>query len=162
MPFESKSWLVWVLLTIAVPMGCSARSGAIDYPEGYRHWTHIKTGVVDKTHPLFEDFGGFHHVYANRAAFEALRSQSTYPDGAAFVFDLLVAKPFPGGIGHGERRRLDVMQKDAKTFASTGGWGFGSFEEGTRDPVEQNVVDKCYACHEPQKPKDYVFSEFRE
>jgi hypothetical protein len=41
---------------------------AILYPEGYRRWTHIKSGVVGPEHPNVK-YRGFNHVYANEKAF---------------------------------------------------------------------------------------------
>ncbi|MCS6966778.1 MAG: cytochrome C, partial [Candidatus Kapabacteria bacterium] len=48
-------------------------ANTIRYPEGYRSWTHIKTAILHPGHPLYNDFGGIHHVYANAKAAEALR-----------------------------------------------------------------------------------------
>ena len=46
----------------------------VDYPEGWRDWTHIKSMVIfDKVHPLFDAFGGIHHVYGNDAAVKHTR-----------------------------------------------------------------------------------------
>jgi hypothetical protein len=122
---------------------------------------HIKTSLIDEKHPLFEAFGGIHHIYANGKALLAIRSNSEFADGSVFVFDLLVAVAFNGGISEGKRRRLDVMEKNRAKFSSTGGWGFESFEGSTQQRVDQNVVEKCYSCHEPQVDKDYVFSDYR-
>src|SRR5688572_1634215 len=63
----------------------------VSYPEGYREWTHVKSMVIQKGHPLFDAFGGMHHIYANPAAADALRASKSFPDGAVFVFDLLTA-----------------------------------------------------------------------
>jgi hypothetical protein len=60
-------------------------------PEGYREWTHVKSMVIQRGHPLFDTFGGIHHVYANPAAADALRTSSAFPDGAVLIFDLLTA-----------------------------------------------------------------------
>ena len=37
----------------------------VPYPTGYRDWSHIKSMVIEEGHPLFEAFGGIHHIYAN-------------------------------------------------------------------------------------------------
>lgn len=158
--FNYRIYLISILFVTPLCSSYSAEPEIIDYPEGYRYWTHVKTVVVDESHELFENFGGFHSTYANKQALQALQNKSTYPDGSVFVFDLSVAEPFPGGIFEGKRRRLDVMQKDSKAFASTGGWGFGSFIGDSRVMVVQNVHEKCFACHMPQEQKDYVYSEF--
>jgi uncharacterized protein YukJ len=56
-------------------------------PKGWRDWTHITTGVIysDK-HPLFKDFGGVHHIYANKVAAQAYkRGAKKFPDGSIIV-----------------------------------------------------------------------------
>ena len=149
------------LLVVPIYPVYSAEEGKIDYPLEYRNWHHTKTSLIDEKHPLFEAFGGIHHIYANEKALRAVRSDSEYADGSVFVFDLLVAVAFDGGISEGKRRRLDVMEKNKRRFASTGGWGFESFTGSTQQLVEQNVVEKCYSCHESQVDKDHVFSDYR-
>jgi hypothetical protein len=36
------------------------------YPEGYRTSVHTKSMVVQEGHLLYPQFGGIHHIYANR------------------------------------------------------------------------------------------------
>ena len=53
------------------------------------------------------------------------------------------------------------MLKDAKKYASTGGWGFQAWAGG--DPTKPLVTDAatmCFACHTPQKASDYTFSTY--
>ncbi len=56
------------------------------------------------------------------------------------------------------------MQRDAKKFAATGGWGFEGFTGG--DPKQRavgaNAKTACFDCHAPQKDTGYVFSTWRE
>jgi hypothetical protein len=139
-----------------------AQDGAkVSYPEGYRRWAHVKSMVIEEGHPLFEAFGGIHHVYANEKALKALAAgKGQYPDGAVLVFDLLEAVEDGDAIVEGKRKVVGVMQRDAKRFAATGGWGFEGFKGDTR---ERAVTDMraCYDCHAPQKDRGFVFSELR-
>ena len=53
------------------------------------------------------------------------------------------------------------MVKDAKKYASTGGWGFQAWAGG--DPKKPLVTEPgkmCFACHTPQKANDYTFSTY--
>jgi hypothetical protein len=159
-----RKTLLAVLLLAAA--GAGAKEGAKDggkvsYPEGYRRWPHVKSMVIQEGHPLFEAFGGIHHVYANEKALKALAAgKGQYPDGAVFVFDLLEAVEDGNAIAEGDRKIVGVMQKSSKRFAATGGWGFEGFKGDTR---ERAVTDmrSCFECHEPQKERGYVFSELR-
>ncbi len=139
----------------------SASNDKVDYPEGYRQWTHVKSMVLQKGHPLYETFGGIHHIYVNAKALEAMKAGKPYPDGSVLVFDLLEAKMENNAIVEGARKVVGVMQKDAKGFASTGGWGFEGFKGDTQERVVKNAQTACYACHTSQKENDYVFSTYR-
>ena len=51
------------------------------------------------------------------------------------------------------------MVKDAKKYASTGGWGFGRFVDGI--PVDEAQHRTCVPCHEAHvKDHDLVFTRF--
>lgn len=139
----------------------SETAQTVAYPEGYRGFTHVKSMVIQSGHPLFEGFGGIHHVYANPAALSALKSGASFPDGAVLVFDLLDAPVDGGAVSEGARKVVAVMHKDSKRFASTGGWGFEGFKADTRERLVSNPTTQCFACHEPRKAQDYTFSRWR-
>ncbi|MFQ5630009.1 MAG: cytochrome P460 family protein, partial [bacterium] len=105
----------------------SASDNKVDYPEGYRSWVHVKSLILQEGHPLYEAFGGIHHVYANEAALAAMKAGKSYPDGAVLVFDLLEANAADNAISEGARKVVGVMQKDSEKFAVTGGWGYEGF-----------------------------------
>lgn len=132
----------------------------VKYPEGYRGWVHVKSMVIEEGHPLHNAFGGIHHIYANKKALEGLEKNS-YADGAVFVFDLLEASKNENAITEGSRKVLGVMEKKRARFASTGGWGFEAFKGDTTERVVKDPKADCFACHEPQKSTDFIFSKYR-
>ncbi|MFN0041310.1 MAG: cytochrome P460 family protein [Burkholderiales bacterium] len=133
----------------------------VPYPDGYRDWTHVKSMVIQKGHPLFDAFGGIHHLYANKKALKGYRS-GKFPDGSVIIFDLLESSDAGNALVEGPRKVVGVMHKDAKRYAATGGWGFEGFKGDTRDrAVGNNAATACYECHTAQKDKDYVFSAWR-
>ncbi len=134
---------------------------SVKYPEGYRQWTQVKSMVIQQGHPLFESFGGIHHIYANKKALEAMKKGKPYPDGSVLVFDLLEAKTDNNAIVEGPRKIIGVMEKDSVRFAQTGGWGFEGFKDDTRERAVTDPKGACFNCHEPQKKTDYVFSSYR-
>ena len=98
-----------------------------------------------------------------------------FPDGAkmakihwtATTKDSYPAKPLVAGPLHD----VDLMVKDSKRFADSGGWGYGAFEfdtatdsfrpANTSDQPPQGNDAKCgAACHTVVKARDYVFTEF--
>jgi hypothetical protein len=52
---------------------------------------------------------------------------------------------------------VQVMVKDSRKYAATGGWGFGRFVNGK--PVDEAQHRTCFACHEAHaEGHDYVFT----
>ncbi|MFN3694215.1 MAG: cytochrome P460 family protein [Ignavibacterium sp.] len=133
----------------------------IAYPDGYRNWTHVKTLILEKGHPLYEAFGGIHHIYANKKALEGYKAGNKFSDGSVIVFDLLETVVADNAIAEGNRKVVGVMEKDSKKYKETGGWGFEGFKGDTKDRVVKNMYGECFSCHLSQKDKDYVFSEYR-
>lgn len=156
-----KAILTLVAACAALP--ALAADAVVPYPEGYRNWTHVKSMVIETGHPLHAPFGGIHHLYANAKAMQGYRS-GRFPDGAVIVFDLLEAPRADNAVTEGARKVAGVMHKDAKRYASTGGWGFEGFAAGdkTRLVVGKQAESACFACHAPQKDRDYVFSSLRD
>jgi hypothetical protein len=140
------------------------KTGANDvpYPTGFRRWAHVKTVLVGPQSPFFQDSGGIHHIYANEKAIEGYATRE-FPDGSVLVFDLLGTKEKDGVTGEGDRKRVDVMLKDSKRFAATGGWGFERFlgDSETDRPLTEEHRAACFTCHEQAKDHDFVFSTYR-
>jgi hypothetical protein len=152
-----------VLTSMALALPAFAADSQVPYPAGYRNWHHVKSMVIGKGHPLYEAFGGVHHLYANPKAVAGYKS-GKFPDGAIIVFDLLEAKLADDAVTEGARKVVGVMHKDATKYAATGGWGFEGFGGGDRKNrvVRDNAASACFACHTPQKDHDYVFSRLRD
>src|SRR6266853_686541 len=58
----------------------------------------------------------------------------------------------------GSPKNTQVMVKDSKKYAATGGWGFGDFKDGK--PSDESLHKACFPCHEPAKARDFVFSQY--
>ena len=136
-------------------------SAVVDYPEGYRNWAHVKTLTIENGHPLYEAFGGIHHIYANKKAMEGYRANRKFKDGSVIVFDLLETVRADNAVSEGNRKVVVVMQKDSKRFKNTGGWGFEGFRADTKERVVKDMYADCFSCHESEKESDYVFSQYR-
>jgi hypothetical protein len=133
----------------------------VKYPEGYRDWTHVKTLILEKGHPLYDAFGGIHHIYANKKALEGYKAGKKFKDGSVIVFDLLETVSADNAVAEGNRKVVGVMEKDSKKYKNTGGWGFEGFKGDSRERVVKNMEGDCFSCHLSQKDNDYVFSEYR-
>lgn len=154
------------MLTVLVAamwfVAMAAQTPAVPYPDGYRDWRHVKSMVIAQGHPLFEAFGGIHHIYANDVALKGYAS-GKFPDGSVIVFDLLEAHTKDNATTEGARTVLGVMHKDGTRWTATGGWGFEGFKGDSRTEraVGASAAKSCFACHAGQKATDYVFSRLR-
>jgi Cytochrome P460 len=132
----------------------------VPYPEGYRTWTHVKTGLVGPMNPNYATSGGYHHIYANERAMRGYNS-GVFPEGSILIFDVINIKEQNGNFQETDRKQLDVMMKDSTRYSSTGGWGYDEFlgDSHTERNVSQAVRIQCFNCH--AKNEDFVFSMFR-
>jgi Cytochrome P460 len=132
------------------------------YPDGFRLWSHVKSGVISPAHKTFERNGGFQHVYANEPAMVGYRSRE-FPEGSIIVFEWLEMRDNQGAFEEGPRRQIDVMVKDAQRFATTGGWGFLRFVKDSKTEVASTPTSQdCFACHDKLKKDGLVLSRYRE
>jgi hypothetical protein len=148
------SVLVWTLPAFA--------DSPLAYPEGYRNWVHVKSGLISPAHKSFAVMGGFQHIYANPQAMVGYRTHA-FPDGSVIVFDWLEMKDKDGAFEEGARRQVDVMVKDSKRFAKTGDWGFQRFAGDSKTELAATPTpQQCFACHDKLKKDDLVLSSYRQ
>ncbi len=117
---KSRFALFSVCALVTVALAAEAAKQAVNYSEGYRQWHLVLSLVIQKGHKDFEMFGGIHHIYANKKAFEARTKGKPYPDGAVFVNDVLEAAEKDNVMTKGPCRFIGVMQKKPKKAADTG------------------------------------------
>ena len=60
----------------------------VPYPDNFRSWSHVKSGVIGPQHKNFASSGGLHHVYANPEAMSGYRT-SKFPEQSVIVFEWL-------------------------------------------------------------------------
>jgi len=150
-----------MLMLVALTTIVAESADDLKLPIGYRSWFHVNTMVIDRASPLFEGLGGMHNVYANPGAVAALKKGGPYPNGSQFVTDLHDFTISDGSYVEGARKGVATMIKDSKRYASTGGWGFQFWDEGdAKKPQVTDAAKQCFACHEPKKDQDYVYSTY--
>jgi Cytochrome P460 len=153
-------------------------------PDGYRDWSLISVAAVGS--PLSD----LRAKLGNAVAMSAFRAgKIPFPDGTIIARlawkqmtsqetnDALqrgvtgklspdaIQKLLAGSFVAGAPTNVQVMVKDSKRWASTGGWGFAQFTDGKPDTGVQAgerlpVLSTCFACHAPAKGHDFVFSTY--
>jgi hypothetical protein len=160
MPHRARL-ITTTLAFVTVTVIAAESADDLKLPTGYRTWFHVNTMVIDKASPLFEGLGGMHNVYANASAAAALKKGGSYPNGSQFVTDLHDFTITEGSYVEGARKGVATMIKNSKRYASTGGWGFQFWAEGDgKKPQVTDSAKQCFACHEPKKDQDYVYSTY--
>ncbi|BBP99808.1 cytochrome P460 [Burkholderia sp. SFA1] len=129
----------------------------VTIPEGYRKWELI--APAEEAAPLDE----LRVVLGNPVAVAAIeKSTQPYPDGTILVklaYKRKQSPDFAPATVPGQPTTVQVMVKDSRRYASTGGWGFGRFVNGQPADIAQHQT--CFACHAARvKDRDYVFTRF--
>lgn len=127
----------------------------VTVPEGYRDWPLI--APAQEAAP----FNELRAVVGNAAAMRAFRDQRRpFPDGSILVkraWKHVPSPDFASASIPGDATTVQVMVKDSKRYATTGGWGYGRFIDG--QPVDEAQHRTCHACHAARvKDRDYVFT----
>jgi hypothetical protein len=150
-----------VIASMPITAGRADDDGAspifgVKIPAGYRQWEMV---AVSHEAGLDELRG----ILGNAAAIKAYQEKTLpFPDGT--IFAKLAWKHVPlagieGAFVTGPATTVQIMVKDSKKYASTGGWGFGRFIDGK--PVDEAQHQTCFACHEANvKGHDLVFTHF--
>jgi Cytochrome P460 len=141
--------------TLSAADGDSSPIFGVTIPVGYRQWE-----LIAPSH----EAGGFNELRAilgNPIAMKAYKEGTLpFPDGAMLAKLAWKREPsaeFSGAFVPGHATTVQIMVKDSKRYASTGGWGFGRFIDGR--PVDRAQHETCFGCHQANvKDHDIVFT----
>ena len=156
----------------AVVVSTAARSGqangeaapifGVTIPPGYRDWQLISVTQEEG------DFNQLRAALGNETAMKAYREGTIpFPDGTIIValhWKRVASDEDNKAFGRvqafvaGPPANIQIMVKDSKKFAATGGWGFGDFTDGK--PADAAKHKTCFPCHEPFKGQDFVFTRY--
>ena len=134
-----------------------------DIPTGYRDWRLVS---VAREEGSLDDIRA---ILGNDVAIKTYREgRPPFPDGTviarlAWSYDPSEENNKVFGrrqsfvAGH-PKNGVQFMVKDSKKYASTGGWGYGQFDDGK--PAGAAVLNTCFACHAAVKERDLVFTRY--
>ena len=148
------------ILFPAVPVATAAdivaAPSGVTIPKGYRNWQVVAPSQRD-------DKDEIRVILGNNIAMRALRANRLpFPDGAILAklaWKRVKSTEFDNTFVPGEPQRIEFMEKNAKKYAATGGWGFGQFVNGA--PTDEKEHGTCWPCHEANvKGNDFVFTRY--
>lgn len=136
----------------------------VKIPTGYRDWP-----VISVAHEA-GNLNDLRAVLGNELAIKAFREGARpFPDGA--IIARLAWKYVPSDEDNaafgqvqsfvaGPATNVQFSVKDSSKYASTGGWGFGQFEDGKPNRSE-TLLNTCFPCHAKiPKADDLVFTHY--
>jgi Cytochrome P460 len=135
----------------------------VTIPPGYRDWRLISVAHEEG------NLKDLRAILGNDVAIKASREGTLpYPEGTiiarlAWSYDPLEESEKAFGrlqsfVAGPPKNGVQFMVKDARKYASTGGWGFAQFNDGK--PADEAVHNTCFACHEIVKARDFVFNRY--
>lgn len=139
------------------PAGPVSPIYGVSLPEGYRDWPLV--APAQEAAPLDE----LRVVVANPTALKAYRENTRpFPDGSVLVklaWKHEQSPDFAPASVPGAATTVQVMVKDSKRYADSGGWGYGRFING--QPADEAQHQTCFDCHSSRvKDRDYVFTRY--
>ena len=137
----------------------------IKIPAGYRDWRLISVAHEEG------NLNDIRAILGNDIAIQAYREGNLrYPDGTIIARiawshvpseenNKAVGRPQSYVPGPPPEWYLQLMVKDSRRYAATGGWGFAQFDKDGR-PANEAKHKTCLPCHEPVKNRDFVFTRY--
>ena len=133
-----------------------------EIPPGYRDWKVISVAHEEGS---LNSLGA---ILGNDLAIKAYRQGDIpFPDGAiiaALHWSHVSSEENNQVFGRsqsfvaGPSTNVQFMVKDAKKYATTGGWGFAHFnKDGT--PGDEALLKTCSPCH-AKASRDFVFTQY--
>jgi hypothetical protein len=166
--------LLFAVAAVAI-IAASADSGAgrandeispifrVTIPPGYRDWKLISVAHEEG------NLNDLRAILGNDVAIKAFREgKLPFPDGtiiARLAWNYVPLEESEKAFGRlqsfvagAPKNGVQFMVKDAKKYASTGGWGFAQFNDGK--PADESAHKTCFPCHATVRARDFVFNRY--
>ena len=142
--------------------GTAAPIFGVKIPPGYRDWK-----LISVAHEA-GNLNDLRAILGNDVAVKAYREgRLPFPDGsivARLAWSYVPSEENNKVFGRdqsfvaGSPTNVQLMVKDSRKYAATGGWGFAQFKDGK--PADEALHKTCFPCHEPVKARDFVFTQY--
>lgn len=137
----------------------------IKIPTGYRDWRLISVAHEEG------NLNDIRAILGNDIAIKVYREgKLPFPDGtiiARLAWSYVSSEENNKAFGRSQsfvpgpapEWYLQLMVKDSRKYAATGGWGFAQFDKEGR-PADEAMHSTCFPCHKPAKDRDFVFTRY--
>lgn len=132
-------------------------------PPGYRDWRLISVAREEG------ELNDIRAILGNDLAIKAYREgRLPFPDGSiiarlAWSYDASEENNNAFGrpqsfVAGAPKNGVQFMVRDSRKYASTGGWGYGHFDNGK--PADDAMHKTCFPCHQAVQARDFVFTRY--
>ncbi|MBV8639162.1 MAG: cytochrome P460 family protein [Candidatus Eremiobacteraeota bacterium] len=128
----------------------------VTIPSGYRTWQLVSVHSTK---------GYLKAIWGNPTALQAyLHKTLPFPDGTVLVkqtWRSVALNSVPAADISGPQDHIQVMVKNSKKYAKTGGWGFGEWVNGVVSGAARE--QSCFPCHTQNaqvRGNDFVFTTY--
>jgi hypothetical protein len=137
--------------------------GHLRFPEHYREWVYLTSGVNMSYSPKAQDDGHttFDNVFVNPSAYRAFQESGTWPDGTVLALENRGGESGRSINKDGQTQSVEVtgLEIHVKDTHLPGGWGFFAFDNKVSAKLIQRPAS-CYTCHEDHAAVDTTFVQF--
>lgn len=149
-----------------------APNGDLLLPKNFERWVFVGSPFTPNAlNGGKAGFPEFHNVYIEPGSYEIYKRTGVFPEGTIFFKELQLTLPpathpdgsrdLPSGRGYfpGKLNGADVVVKDTKRYAATGGWGYYNFHHYEPKAASASLRPKseCAFCHEAGAKKDSIW-----
>jgi hypothetical protein len=134
-------------------------------PPGYRDWRLVSVAHEEGSH------NDIRAILGNDVAIKSYREgRIPFPEGT--IIARIAWNYVPSAennevfgreqsfvAGSSTASHLQLMVKDSKKYAATGGWGFAQFDKDGK-PADEALFKTCFPCHQAVKDRDFVFTRY--
>jgi Cytochrome P460 len=154
-------------------------------PTGYHTWVFVGADLAlkynsglaeadprkrERTRHEEDEYGDFHNIYIDRAAYDHFLKTKTFPDPTVLVMEVFRAEKkdadgiLKGGQFQGKRIGLEAAVKDSKRPGGEVPWAYYIFQadEDQRPAGSAPAMPDaaCYDCHKKHASTDNVWVQF--
>ena len=135
--------------------------GRLEFPEGYREWVYVSSGLGMNYGPAAGGQPAFTNVFVAPEAYRQYRASGRWPDKTMFVLEVYSAASHGSIIRQGSYQdnllAVEAEVKDEARFPEK--WAYFGFGTG-HDAAGKFPQNACWSCHSQNAAVENTFVQF--